>query len=133
MGEDLVAAAALLQSLSSFLGPPASRGSKFVGERRQGEADTFELTTSALKLVEYATPPGLISTVLGSSARHLGEESFGCGVAWTLVFTLSLYLKLKRHVLNDSGATKQFSLRELKECVKSVGVECLALTKGTCL
>ena len=58
-----------LRSLSSFLGPPQNRRSKFVGEARKSGEENFELTRDALRLLEYAVlPQGLAQTVVGSIA-----------------------------------------------------------------
>ena len=68
-------ASGLLRSLSSFLGPPRRRGSKFVGSGTAGGEETFELTRDALKVLECVAPQGLAATVFGGVARELSRES----------------------------------------------------------
>ena len=69
-----VGASALMSSLSSLLGPPKYRGSKFVGERRNG-TETFEWTKDASKVLQSSISEGLASTVLGCITRELARES----------------------------------------------------------
>lgn len=119
-----------LRSLSSFLGPPQNRRSKFVGEARKSGEENFELTRDALRLLEYAVlPQGLAQTVVGSIAGQHAIDTRDVGVAWTVAIALSLHLKLKRRLARD--APRSVSTGGLRACLVAAGEASLAIASAT--